>query len=62
MIKASAIDRNMENLYHHMPSLISVCVDQEMSTSGLMDPVENTQRRTIQPINKPEHLRSTVSS
>ncbi|KAK9975495.1 hypothetical protein ABG768_020751 [Culter alburnus] len=31
----------------------------EMNTSGLMDPVENTQRRTIQPINKPEHLRST---
>ncbi|XP_067247431.1 RNA polymerase II-associated protein 3 [Chanodichthys erythropterus] len=31
----------------------------EMSTSGLMDPVENTQRRTIQPISKPEHLRST---
>ncbi|XP_073694480.1 RNA polymerase II-associated protein 3 [Garra rufa] len=31
----------------------------EMSTSGLLAPEENKQRRTVQPINKPEHLRST---
>ncbi|XP_051544412.1 RNA polymerase II-associated protein 3 [Myxocyprinus asiaticus] len=31
----------------------------ELRASGLLFPEENTQRRTIQPINKPEHLRST---
>lgn len=31
----------------------------EMRSSGLLAPEENKQRRSIQPINKPEHLRST---
>ncbi|XP_051546528.1 RNA polymerase II-associated protein 3-like [Myxocyprinus asiaticus] len=31
----------------------------ELRASGLLFPDENTQRRTVQPINKPEHLRST---
>ncbi|XP_016101147.1 RNA polymerase II-associated protein 3 isoform X3 [Sinocyclocheilus grahami] len=31
----------------------------EMRSSGLLAPEENKQRRSIQPIHKPEHLRST---
>ncbi|KAL1275261.1 hypothetical protein QQF64_034884 [Cirrhinus molitorella] len=31
----------------------------EMRSSGLLAPEESKQRRTVQPINKPEHLRST---
>ncbi|RXN08123.1 RNA polymerase II-associated 3 [Labeo rohita] len=34
-------------------------LSEEMRTSGLLAPEENKQRRTVQPINKPEHLRST---
>uniref|UniRef100_A0A8B9GXQ2 RNA polymerase II-associated protein 3 n=1 Tax=Astyanax mexicanus TaxID=7994 RepID=A0A8B9GXQ2_ASTMX len=33
-------------------------LNMEMTSSGLQ-PAEGTQRRTVQPVNKPEHLRST---